>query len=189
MMMCKPISGGVCGVGIKSWMMAATAWRGEIDDLSQFGHCCWWGSHGGPWIHCAEDWNCWKVRTLVRRSAVLSLEGQYFHDAKGSKCSISFTQWVTNCGNVLELRIQHRVVWLSTHTYTGILASGMELITNLVSLAVTKAAVNSNCGKVGYFSGATRDFAMMKFESGDKQLPHMPCYWHLKRHVVPCLVY
>ena len=72
------------------------------------------------------------------------------------------TRWVTNCGNVLELRIQYRVIWLSTNAYTGILASGMELITNLVSLAGTKAAINSNHGKVGYFSGATWDFAMMK---------------------------
>ena len=34
------------------------------------------------------------------------------------------------------------------------MASGIELITNLVSLARTKAAINSNHGKVGYFSGA-----------------------------------
>ena len=32
------------------------------------------------------------ARLLVRRSVGLSLEGQYFHNAKGSKCLISSTQ-------------------------------------------------------------------------------------------------
>ena len=112
----------------------------------------------------------------------MSFEGQYFHDAEGSKCLISSIRPVTNYGSFLELYIQYKVISLSTDTYTGICiciyihiyiyiyiyiymyvsASGIELITNFVGLAVITATINSNRGKVGHFSGESRDFAMTK---------------------------
>ena len=70
-----------------------------------------------------------------------NLPGLHLMDSTdGSRRFISETLLETNSGSFLELWIQYRAIWLSTHTWMGLVGSSKVSITNLTS----RAAVSSS---------------------------------------------
>jgi len=110
-------------------------WRTSVG--SQVDQCSGDGSHGGPCPQMVDDLSCWKVIPLVKRSAGLPVDGQYFHLLETER--ISATQWHAYGFDVFWLHIQYRKIWLSNHEWTVRLMF-RDFIIKWASLAVSTPA-------------------------------------------------
>ena len=124
------------------------------DDRSQVGHRARNCNHDGPRSQRAED-KCWAVTPLVKRSAGLSADRQYFQLVEIDR--ISPTRWWTNGFSFFWLAIQYSTIWLSHHKYNA-QSIQREILTNSLHLVASTAAISSNLGSVICFSGAALDF-------------------------------
>ena len=149
--------------GMKSDVVIASAcrWReGEGCHISQ--RCVMVTTADYNYFHTVDDLNWVELMALVRRSAELSIVGQYLQQFGSVVLWISEIQFATNILFHFSPLMQWRTIWLSVQGLIEQLLDLRASVMKLESLVAVSAAISSSLGSVSYLSGATLALAITK---------------------------